>query len=82
MYAVIKTGGKQYRVTPGEEVKVEKIPGLAETDRDFLKLIYKVTVDILNAGYPEDLDIFLHFLEYIHKNDNTLMNRKPDTISQ
>ena len=25
MYAVIKTGGKQYRVTPGEKLKVEQI---------------------------------------------------------
>jgi len=24
MYAVIKTGGKQYRVTPGETVRIEK----------------------------------------------------------
>ncbi|MEO8662719.1 MAG: 50S ribosomal protein L21 [Bryobacteraceae bacterium] len=27
MYAVIETGGKQYRVSPGESVKVETIPG-------------------------------------------------------
>ena len=27
MYAVIKTGGKQYRVNPGEIIKVEKLPG-------------------------------------------------------
>jgi large subunit ribosomal protein L21 len=27
MYAVIKTGGKQYRVARGEEVKLEKLPG-------------------------------------------------------
>jgi large subunit ribosomal protein L21 len=27
MYAVIKTGGRQYRVNPGDEVKVEKLPG-------------------------------------------------------
>lgn len=27
MYAVIKTGGKQYRVTEGDLVKVEKIAG-------------------------------------------------------
>jgi large subunit ribosomal protein L21 len=27
MYAVIKTGGKQYRVTPGQTVRVEKIEG-------------------------------------------------------
>ena len=27
MYAVIKTGGKQYRVAPGDELKVEKLTG-------------------------------------------------------
>ncbi len=27
MYAVIMTGGKQYRVDPGEEVKFEKLEG-------------------------------------------------------
>ena len=27
MYAVIKTGGKQYRVTSGETLKVEILPG-------------------------------------------------------
>ena len=26
MYAVIKTGGKQYRVIPGEKLKIEQIP--------------------------------------------------------
>lgn len=27
MYAVIRTGGKQVRVSPGEAVRVEKLPG-------------------------------------------------------
>jgi len=27
MYAVIKTGGKQYRVAPGDKVRVEKLAG-------------------------------------------------------
>jgi len=27
MYAIVQTGGKQYKVQPGEQVKVEKIPG-------------------------------------------------------
>jgi large subunit ribosomal protein L21 len=26
-YAVIKTGGKQYRVAPGDKLRVEKLPG-------------------------------------------------------
>jgi large subunit ribosomal protein L21 len=28
MYAVIRTGGKQYRVAPGDRVKIETVPGL------------------------------------------------------
>jgi large subunit ribosomal protein L21 len=27
MYAVFKTGGKQYRVAAGDQVRVEKLPG-------------------------------------------------------
>ena len=27
MYAVVETGGKQYRVAPGEELRVEKLDG-------------------------------------------------------
>ncbi len=32
MYAVIETGGKQYRVAPGESVRVETIPGEIGTE--------------------------------------------------
>ena len=34
MYAVIKTGGKQYRVSDGEKLKVEKLP--AEVDSELI----------------------------------------------
>lgn len=27
MYAIVETGGKQYRVQPGEVLRVEKLPG-------------------------------------------------------
>ncbi|OAQ20465.1 50S ribosomal protein L21 [Thermosulfurimonas dismutans] len=27
MFAVIKTGGKQYKVAPGDTIRVEKLPG-------------------------------------------------------
>ena len=27
MYAIIETGGKQYRVAPGDEIRVETLPG-------------------------------------------------------
>lgn len=35
MYAVIKTGGKQYKVAPGEVVKVELLKGDAGTKVQF-----------------------------------------------
>ena len=31
MYAIVKTGGKQYKVAEGDHVKVEKIEGEART---------------------------------------------------
>jgi large subunit ribosomal protein L21 len=31
MYAVIRTGGKQYRVAPGDVVKIEKVENEGET---------------------------------------------------
>ncbi|MCP4659664.1 MAG: 50S ribosomal protein L21 [bacterium] len=30
MYAVIETGGKQYRVEPGDTIDVERLPGASE----------------------------------------------------
>ncbi len=42
MYAVIKTGGKQYRVSPGDVLRVERIKGAKKGDeisiRDVLLL--------------------------------------------
>ncbi|MFN3323496.1 MAG: 50S ribosomal protein L21 [Bryobacteraceae bacterium] len=32
MYAVIETGGKQYRVAPGETIRVETLPGEVGSD--------------------------------------------------
>ncbi len=35
MYAVIKSGGKQYRVSPGERVRLESLPGQEKEKIDF-----------------------------------------------
>ena len=39
MYAVIKTGGKQYRVQPGDVVVVEKLDGDAGADISFNEVL-------------------------------------------
>ncbi|MBU3658086.1 MAG: 50S ribosomal protein L21 [Rhodocyclaceae bacterium] len=49
MYAVIKTGGKQYRVAAGEKIKVEQIPAEVGT---------QITLDqVLMVGEGEAVKI-------------------------
>jgi large subunit ribosomal protein L21 len=55
MYAVIKTGGKQYRVVAGEKLKIEQIP--AEVGAE-------ITLDeILMVGEGESVKIGTPFVE-------------------
>jgi len=39
MYAVIETGGKQYRVSPGDVIQVEKIEGDAGSTVEFDRVL-------------------------------------------
>jgi len=39
MYAVIKTGGKQYRVSEGSRLRVEKLPGAAGDKVELLEVL-------------------------------------------
>jgi large subunit ribosomal protein L21 len=52
MYAVIKTGGKQYRVTPGEKLKVEKLLGEVGSDVTMDKVLMMVDGDNVTIGAP------------------------------
>jgi len=39
MYAVIESGGKQYKVTPGKRVRLEKLPAEPGQSIDFDKIL-------------------------------------------
>jgi len=39
MYAVIETGGKQYRVTPGDTIRVERLAGEVGSEVEFGKVL-------------------------------------------
>ncbi|MCC7175474.1 MAG: 50S ribosomal protein L21 [Bryobacterales bacterium] len=39
MYAVIETGGKQYRVAPGDVIRVEKLPGEVGSEVEFDRVL-------------------------------------------
>ncbi|HEY3818426.1 MAG TPA: 50S ribosomal protein L21 [Polyangiaceae bacterium] len=51
MYAVFKTGGKQYRVAAGDQVRVEKLPGNAGDTVTFDQVLM-VGGDALKLGTP------------------------------
>jgi len=53
MYAVIVTGGKQYRVTKGETLKVEKIVAEEGAEIQLDKVLMIADGDKLNIGTPE-----------------------------
>ena len=71
MYAVIRTGGKQYRVAPGDVVKIETLPGADETVEfsDVLAVSgepgaiakpasAKVTAEVVGEGRGEKILVF------------------------
>jgi large subunit ribosomal protein L21 len=52
MYAVIQTGGKQYRVAPGEEIKVEKLDGNVGDEVYFDNVLLVSKDDKVTVGKP------------------------------
>ena len=52
MYAVIKTGGKQYRVSEGDTLRVEKLDGSAGETIEFDQVLAVGEGADLNIGTP------------------------------
>ncbi len=52
MYAVIQTGGKQYRVEPGQTLSVEKLPGELGDSLQFDDVLLVMNDDKTIVGRP------------------------------
>jgi len=52
MYAVIHTGGKQYRVQEGEVLRVEKLPAEAGSQIEFDRVLLVGEGEALTIGRP------------------------------
>jgi len=52
MFAVIETGGKQYRVAPGEKVKIEKLEAQSGEVFSFDKVLLIADGDNIKIGQP------------------------------
>lgn len=65
MYAVVTTGGKQYRVQKGETLKIEKIPGDIGSQIDFRQILMVSDGDRVEIGQPlvENAVVHGHIVE-------------------
>ncbi len=52
MFAVIKTGGKQYRVAPGDVLTIEKIPGEPGKTLEFAEVLMAGGENEIKVGAP------------------------------
>ena len=52
MYAVIKTGGKQYKVAPGEKLKIEQIPADVGSQVVLDQVLLVANGDAVTVGKP------------------------------
>jgi len=52
VYAVIKTGGKQYKVSPGEKITVEKLPGEPGEQIELSEVLLVGEGDNIKIGQP------------------------------
>jgi len=51
-YAVIRTGGKQYRVTPGELLRIESLPGEVGSEIAFSEVLLTSIDGTIQVGAP------------------------------
>ncbi len=52
MYAIIETGGKQYKVAPGKTIRIEKIEGERGESCTFPKVLAVREGDVTQVGNP------------------------------
>ena len=52
MYAVIKTGGKQYKVAAGDRIRVEKFPAKSGDKIDITEILMVADGDLVTVGKP------------------------------
>ncbi|HKL75608.1 MAG TPA: 50S ribosomal protein L21 [Halanaerobiales bacterium] len=79
MYAIIKTGGKQYKVEEGQIVKVEKLPVDEEENVEFNEVMAVSKDDETEFGHPylEDASVTGKVIEQGKNKKITIFKYKP-----
>ncbi|HNQ36255.1 MAG TPA: 50S ribosomal protein L21 [bacterium] len=82
MFAIIQTGGKQYQVTPGARLKVEKLAGAAGEKVVFEKVLLFSTDDgavVTEVTRLSDIKVKGRIVEQGRARKVVVFKRKPKT---
>ena len=71
MYAIIETGGKQYKVEPGQEIFIEKLDAEAQDT---------VTFDVVAVGTDDSIKVGTPFVEGAKVTAEVIKNGKGKKI--
>lgn len=52
MYAIIRTGGKQFKISPGDTIQIEKIPGQKGDPVEMKDILFYAEGDNVLTGQP------------------------------
>ena len=65
MYAIVKSGGKQYKIQEGDVIRVEKIPGDLDNPISFDQVLMFSDGENVRIGQPElnDVTVKGHIVE-------------------
>ena len=77
MYAIVKTGGKQYRVERGQTLLVERLPAEEGADVALQPLFYRSEEAVLDKAGLEQVKVSAKILEHVRGEKLRVFKFKP-----
>jgi large subunit ribosomal protein L21 len=77
MYAIVKTGGKQYRVEQGQTLLVERLPGDAGANVDLEPILFRSEDTIFDADGLKKVSVGAEIVEHVRGEKLRVFKFKP-----
>ena len=77
MYAIVKTGGKQYRVEQGQTLLVERLPGDAGANVDLEPVLFRSEDTIFDADGLKKVRVGAEIVEHVRGEKLRVFKFKP-----
>ena len=77
MYAIVKTGGKQYRVERGQTLLVERLPQAEGADILLQPLLYRSEETVFDKAALEQVQVTAKILEHVRGEKLRVFKFKP-----